>query len=81
MNKFTIRVMPNDITGYTQTFTFNAEDNICYEKRCGNSRDSVTVTDKEYGFSEKDWEDRIVAFQALAERLNNTYGTGTAIIE
>lgn len=78
MNKFTIKINPESATGYTQTFTYDADDHVCREERIGNGRYCFMTYDREYDFTPEAWEDRIKGFREQVDRLNATWGDGTA---
>ena len=73
MKKLIVKVMPESITGYTQVFKYDEENQRCIEERCGNSRDSFMVKDVEEGFTSTDWERRISGFKQRMQELANDY--------
>lgn len=73
MKELRIVVMPESVTGYMQIFKYDEENLICIEERCGNSRDSFTVTDVEENFTPENWNHRVAGFKQRMQELANMY--------
>ena len=72
MNKLTVIIMPESVTGYRQVFTYDYNTSICTEQRCGCGKGCFTVTDID-SLSPTEWEKRISGFQAMINRLKRDY--------
>lgn len=81
MNKIVVRVMPESITGYVQVFEYDEKNQVCIEERCGNSRDSFTVTDTEENFTSEDWEHMVTGFKKRMKELSDAYPEYTFSVE
>lgn len=71
MEKLTVIIMPESVTGYKQQFIYDSVNKVCTERRCGYGRGCFTVIDKEYNFSAEAWENRIESFKKMVARLKN----------
>lgn len=76
-----VKVMPESITGYTQVFKYDEENQRCIEERCGNSRDSFMVRDVEENFTSADWERRVSGFKQRMQELADMYQQYTFKVE
>lgn len=72
MNKLTVIIMPESVTGYEQIFTYDYDTSICTERRCGYGKGCFTVTDID-SLSPAEWENRISGFQNMVNRLKRDY--------